>query len=137
MPQTPVVIEQAISAGGQFDETLPPGTPTDSQAIRVFPAAATGGEFVFDFTGPDASFVTYQIDQIFADFGDATISEVAIVDSKGTPTRTVLVSPGGGPYLLETPFLLAWDQKVTLKTLGASVAMIARVTASPGRVKQE
>lgn len=82
MSQTPVVIEQAISAGGQFDETLPPGTPTDNQAIRVFPAAATGGEFVFDFTGPDASFVTYQIDQIFIDFADAATAEIAIVDSK-------------------------------------------------------
>lgn len=137
MSQTPVVIEQAISAGGQFDETLPPGTPTDNQAIRVFPAAATGGEFVFDFTGPDASFVTYQIDQIFIDFADAATAEIAIVDSKGTPTRTVLASPGSGTYLSTTPFLLAWDQKVTLKTLGASLAMIARVMASPGRVKQE
>ena len=137
MAQTPVVIEQRIDAGSQFDETLPATTPSDDKAIRVFPSTTQGGLFLFDFIGPNASFVTYQIDQIFADFSDATTVEIAVLDSEGTPNRSVIVSPGAGGYIRVEPFTLAWDQKLSIKTLGATGAMMARVMASPQRIKQE
>jgi len=132
--QTPVVIEQRIDAGSQFDETLPATTPVDDKAVRTFPSTTQGGEFVFDFGGPDASFVTYQIDQIFADFANATTIEIAIVEGSN---RAILETPSAGTYLRATPFILAWDQKLTIKTLGATTAMMGRVTASPLRIKQE
>jgi len=135
--QTPIVIEQRIDAGSQFDETLPATTPVNDKAIRTFPSTTQGGLFQFDFTGPDASFVTYQIEQIFADFADAATVEIAVIDSAGTPNRSVIVSPGAGSYIRVEPFTLAWDQKLTLKTLGATGAMMARVMASPQRTKQE
>ena len=81
--------------------------------------------------------MTYQIDQIFVDFGDAGTAEIAIVNSDGVPVRTSLTSPGAGPYLRADPFLLAWDEKLTLKTLLASVALYASVMASPVRIRQE
>lgn len=138
MAQTPVVIEQRIDAGSQFDETAPSTTPADDKAVRVFPSDTQGGLFEFDFAGPDASFVTYQIDQIFADFADAAIVQIAIIDSvTPTPNRSVLFTPAAGGYIMSTPFELAWDQKLTIKTTGATAAMLARVSASPKRVKQE
>lgn len=138
MAQTPVVIEQSINAGQQFNETLPSTTPADSKAIRKFPVANQGGLFEFDFSGPDASFVTYQIDQVFVDFGDAAPGEVSIINSDGVPKRVVLASlPVGGTFLRVDPIKLAWDEKLVLKTTGATVALYARVQASPGRVKQE
>ena len=46
------VIQQTITAGGNFDGTLPPGDPVLDQDIKRFPAAATGGLFDFEITGP-------------------------------------------------------------------------------------
>lgn len=138
MAQTPVVIEQRILAGSQFTEQTPATVPVDSKAVRVFPADIQGGEFIFDFQGPDASFVTYVIEQIFVDFGDAAFSEVAIKDSVGN--RAVIASPGAGVFIRVDPVKLAWDQKLTLKTGApgpATTALFARVQASPERIKQE
>lgn len=138
MAQTPVVIEQRINAGQQFNETLPSTTPADAKAIRKFPASNQGGLFVFDFAGPDASFVTYQIDQVFVDFGDAAPGEVSIINSDGPPKRVVLATlPAGGTFLRVDPIKLAWDEKLVLKTTGATLALYARVQASPMRIKQE
>jgi len=136
--QSPVVIEQSVSAGGQFTEAIPTTTPVDDKAIRKFPVDTVGGLFDFDFTGPDASFVTYQIDQVFVDFGDAAPGEVSIINSDPVPKRVVLASlPAGGTFLRVDPIKLAWDEKLVLKTTGATAALYARVQASPGRVKQE
>lgn len=139
MSQSPVVIEQRIAAGSQFNEVIPTTAPVDDKAIRKFPQDTVGGLFEFDFTGPDASFVTYQIDQVFVDFGDAAPGEVSIINSDTpTPKRVVLASlPAGGTFLRVDPIKLAWDEKLVLKTTGATVALYARVQASPGRVKQE
>lgn len=136
MAQSPVVIEQRITVGSQFNELAPTTVPADTDAIRKFPTDVQGGLFEFNFAGPDASFVTYQIDQIFVDFGDAGTSEVAIINSDGTPVRIILASPGAGTYLRVEPFLLAWDEKLTLKTTLASVALYARIMASPVRIKE-
>lgn len=138
MAQTPVVIEQSINAGQQFTEALPTTTPVDADAIRKFPVDNQGGLFEFDFAGPNASFVTYQIDQVFVDFGDAAPGEVSIINSDPVPKRVVLASlPAGGTFLRVDPIHLAWDEKLVLKTLGATVALYARVMASPGRIRQE
>lgn len=138
MSQTPVVIEQRITAGSQFTEQVPTTTPVDGDAIRIFPTDIRGGEFVFDFQGPNASFVTYVIEQIFVDFGDATFTEVAVVDSLAN--RAVIAIPGAGVFIRVEPLKLAWDQKLTLRTGApgpATVALFARVQASPERIKQE
>lgn len=138
MAQTPVVIEQRINAGQQFNESLPSTTPVDAMAIRKFPVSNQGGLFDFDFTGPDASFVTYQIDQVFVDFGDAAPGEVSIINSDAIPKRVVLASlPAGGTFLRVDPIMLAWDEKLVLKTTGATLVLYARVQASPRRIKQE
>jgi len=137
--QSPVVIEQRINAGQQFNETLPSTTPADADAIRKFPVDNQGGLFEFAFAGPDASFVTYQIDQVFVDFGDAAPGEVSIINSDTpSPKRVVLASlPAGGTYLRVDPIKLAWDERLVLKTTGATLALYARVHASPGRIRQE
>jgi len=136
--QTPVVIEQRILAGSQFTEQTPTTVSVDSKAVRVFPPDIQGGEFIFDFQGLDASFVTYVIEQIFVDFGDAAFAEVAIKDSVGN--RAVIATPGAGVFIRVEPLKLAWDQRLTLKTGApgpATVALFARVHAAPERIKQE
>jgi len=135
MSTAPCVIEQRITAGNQWDETLPTGVHVDADGIRKFPAGPTGGRFDFDFAAQDGSFDTYDIEQIFVDFGDGA-GEVAIVNSDVVPVRVVLATaPVGGTFLRVDVIHLAWDEKITLKTAGATQAMYARVLAVPGRAR--
>lgn len=46
------IIQQRISAGNDFDGTLPTTTPVTDKDIKRFPVDAAGGLFDFAITGP-------------------------------------------------------------------------------------
>jgi len=129
----PGIIDQEISAGGQWDGTVPPGAPTDDLGIRTFPPAVTGGRIDLPWASADSSFETYVIDKIMVDFGLSGTNSVEIVDAGSR--KFVLASPGAGLYLFTGPLELAWDEHIEITSLVSANAMHARVHARPGRTR--
>jgi hypothetical protein len=127
----PGIIDQEISASGQWDGSAPPGTPVDALGIRTFPPAATGGRFDVPWADADSAFETYVIDKIMIDFGASATNTVKIVD--GGSREFVLDSPGAGLYLFTGPLELAWDEHIEVTSLTNASAMHGRVHARPGR----
>lgn len=131
MAVAPGIIDQSITAGGQWDGTVPPGTPADASGIRTYPAAATGGLFRPDYAAAAGSFETYVVDKIQVDFAAAATSQVAIKDDAGN--TFVLASPGSGPYLYLGPLELAWDEYIEVTSAVSASVMHGRVHTRPGR----
>jgi len=129
----PGIIEQRITAGNQFTGAAGAGTPVDAYGIRKFAPANQGGLFEFDFVSQQGSFETYIIEEILADFGNAATAVVNIL-TDGAPTAQ-FAAPGAGVYHYRGPLELAWDQKIQLTTTGATVALMARIFARPGRTR--
>lgn len=46
------IIQQTITAGGNFGGVLPPGSATPDKDVNRFAPAATGGRFDFSISGP-------------------------------------------------------------------------------------
>jgi len=130
----PGIIDQEITAGNQWDGTVPPGQPVDADGIRTYPAAATGGLFKPDFAkaSPNGSFETYVVDKIQVDFALSGVNQVAI--KQGTRTF-VLASPGSGEYLFTGPLELAWDEHIEITSNVSANAMYGRVHTRPGRTR--
>lgn len=126
------VIDQTIDAGDQWDETVPPTTPAEALGIKTYPTAPNGGRFEWDFASADGGFETYIIERISVDFGDAAIAQIAIVGPGGF---RVIRSAATGHVVIEGPLVLAWDEVIALLSVGATVAMRARVIAGPGQVR--
>lgn len=131
MAVAPGIIDQEISAGGQWDGSAPPGAPTDSLGIRTYPAAATGGRFDLPWAASDSSFETYIIEKIMIDFGTSGTNSVEIVDAGSR--KFVLATPGAGLYLFTGPLELAWDEHIEVTSLVNASATHGRVHARPGR----
>lgn len=133
MTVSPGIIDQGISAGNDWDGTLPPTTPVDAYGIRTYPEAATGGLFRPDFASQGGSFETYIVEKIQVDFALSGTNQVAIKDSAG---RTfVLASPGAGEYLYTGPLELAWDEYIEVTSAVSANAMYGRVHTRPGRLR--
>lgn len=131
MATAPGIIDQTVSAGGQFTGVLPNTKPSDADGIRTFGADPVGGLFEFDFAGQDQAFETYVIDKIMVDFGLSGVNSVNIV---GPGARVwQLAAPGPGAYLFTGPLELAWDEKIRLNSNASANPMFARVHARPGR----
>lgn len=135
MATAPGIIEQTLTAGNQWNEALPASTPADANGIRQYPADPAGGLFQPDFAAEDGAFETWVIESLLVNFADAASSEVAVVNSDAVPKRVVLFSPGGGTFSRVDPIVLAWDEKLVLKSTGATLEMYARVNARPGRLR--
>lgn len=133
MSTAPGIIEQRIIAGNQFTGVAGVGTPTDAYGIRKFSPAVAGGLFEFDFATQDGSFESYVIEQILADFTSSVTAVVNIVTDGVTTAQ--FAAPGGVVYFFRGPLELAWDQKIQLITTGATLDLVARVFAKPGRVR--
>jgi len=128
----PRVIDQTITAGSQWDETVPATTPIDALAVRTYPADTGGGRFEWPFAAVDREFETYIVERITVDFGDAASAAVAIVGPAGF---RVVLSTGLGNVTIYGPIVMAWDEVVTLQSVGASVQMRARVVAGPAKLR--
>ncbi len=116
-------IEQKITAGADFDGTLPTGATTQGNDLESFTAQAAGGLFDFAQDKP----ITIQ--QIAIVFGGQSTWSLVLVDADATELP---VDDG----TTETEYLdwnielvLLKGQKLKLVTTGASTAMRAHVTA--------
>lgn len=116
------IIQQRISAGGNFDGTSPPGTPIVDKDIKRFPAAATGGLFDFEITGP------HTIMGIELHLGDQTSWTLHKKDSDG---EELLIWSGTTEddfvTLAEDRTLMYEGETLLLRTVGATVALKCRI----------
>lgn len=126
------VIDQSINAGQQWNEALPTTTSTEVLGVETFPSDDVGGRFSWDFASADGSFETYIIERISVDFGDAATAQIAIVGPGGF---RVIRSAATGHVVIEGPLVLAWDEVITLLSVGATVPMRARIIAGPGQIR--
>ena len=116
------IIQQSITAGGNFDGTLPAGTPTLNKDIKRFPAAATGGLFDFELKDPH---VIRSIEIILGGQNSWTVHKK---DSDGDE----LLSWAG---TTETDFITIDEDRMSIyegelllvRTVGALTAMKCRV----------
>lgn len=133
MAVAPGIIDQGITAGGQWNDTVPPGNPVDNLGIRTFPPAATGGRFELPWGGAVSSFETYIVDKIMIDFGLSAVNQVAIVNAAGD--SYVLATPPAGLYLFVGPLEMAWDERIEIASAVSANAMNGRVHGRPGRAR--
>ena len=126
MATLPVTIEHRITAGSQFDATVPSTTPAAASGINVFPTATAGGFFVFGYT----SQWLYEVQRISGDFADAATVSIRIRNDAGDDV-SIYEGLVGGDVLITDRFQLAPDEQIVIITTGASAAMMARVIARP------
>lgn len=133
MAVAPGIIDQEITAGGQWDDTVPVTVPVNDLGIRTFPPGATGGLFALPWGGAGSSFETYVVDKIMIDFGLSAANQVAIVGAGGR--QYILATPPAGLYLYVGPLELAWDEHIEVASAVSANAMGGRVHGRPGRTR--
>lgn len=128
MTVTAITIEQRITAGAQFDGVAPTTTPaTDADVgVQVWPTDTHGGLFAFGY----GSFWLTEIQRIAANFGNATSVKITIVNTAGDEVD-IYDAASGGTVLITDVFRMSRDEKVKIVTVGATVAMVVRVTSRP------
>ncbi len=127
-----LTIEQRISAGSDWNASLPSTTPVDGDnGIRVYPADTQGGRFDFsNFT----SIYLWQIYRITINFnGVATKSVVIRNDSAGAQDFYVWEStnPAEDRITITDRFRMAPDEYLAISSTGATTAMSARILGIP------
>lgn len=119
-------IEQKIAAASQFTGVAPAGALTRELDMERY-AVGAGGLFDFANTNP------IQLKQIFIKLGGQASWTLKLVDADAVETtilsgtiETFVANTTLNPYILQS-------QKLKLETVGATTAMVARLTvdASP------
>lgn len=126
-----VVIEQRITAGNDWDGTVPLTTPDfTTKGVKKFPPAAQGGLFVFDFT----SYFLKEIQQIAVDFNGVG-SKSIVIRGPGGAADDIEIFKSTDPLevniLITDKFQLAPDEHIVIISSGAANAMFARVIGRP------
>jgi hypothetical protein len=126
-----VVIEQRITAGNDWDGTVPTTAPDFStKAVKKYPAAAAGGKFEFDFT----AFFLMEIQQIAVDFNGVGTKSIVIRGPGGAADDIEIfksTDPLEANILITDKFQLAPDENLVIISTGAVSAMFARVIGRP------
>jgi hypothetical protein len=116
------IIQQRISAGNNFDGTLPSTTPVSTKDIKRFPVDAAGGLFDFAITSP------HWISAIEFIGGGQTSWTIHKKDSDGDE---VLLWQGTDEANFVTcacdKMQIYEEEKLLLRTVGASTAMKCRI----------
>jgi hypothetical protein len=116
------IIQQKISAGGNFDGTLPPGTPVLDKDINRFPVAATGGLFEFNITGP------HVIRSVELHLANQTVWSIAKKDSDGDEIVLWSGTVETSFVTISEDFMLLYEEEqLLLRTTGATTAMKCRI----------
>lgn len=115
-------IEQRITAGGNFDGTLPPGDVERTVGIEKFPPASAGGLFDFGIAEPH---VVYGIELKLSGQSSWTIHKRDVEGDElllmcGLDEESFLATS-------HDSFVISDQEKLILRTVGASGEMIARV----------
>jgi len=124
-------IVSAMAAGVSYSSE-----PAIIDGMKVYPEAAFGGIFDFDFTlkrlieGVAVQKPTlWRVERILLETTGAGAYTVSILLPDGT--EAVYQTAAGGVILITTPILLTGDERLMLTTAGGALAMYARVTARP------
>lgn len=116
------IIQQSISAAGNFDGTLPPGTSAPSKDIIRFPPAATGGLFQFSLTRP------HRLVAVELKLANQTSWTIHKRDSDGDE---ILLWSGTTEQqfviLTQDKVLVLEDELIVVRTVAATTAMKCRV----------
>lgn len=115
-------IEQKITAGNQFDGTAPPGTLIRLNDIEGYPAAANGG--LIDFANPNP----IQIQQTFIKLGGQASWHLDLIDADGIATPVLSGTVEAFVANTTMNLIILQGQKLKLFTVGATLAMVARIT---------
>lgn len=120
------IIQQKISAGNNFDGTLPTTTPTYEQDIMRFPVHTAGGLFEFDRTGP------HEIRSIELILGGQSAWSISKEDSEGD--EIVILSGTTEVSIITTVdrTVIYEAEKILVRTTGATGALKCRIAI--GRV---
>jgi len=124
-----VVIEQRISAGNDWNGTVPPTDPDYSTVgVKKYPVAAQGGLFEFEFT----NYFLMEIQQINVEFGGVGTKSI-VIRSTGAPDIEIFKStdPLETNILIACKFQLASDEKIAIVSSGAASDMFARIIGRP------
>ena len=117
-------IQQAITAGNDFDGSAPAGSVVRGSDIEAYPAAATGGLFDFGNANP------LEVFQISIRLGGQTTWTLSVVDIDAVETVAWSgTTEASFVTLAGDRFLLLEGQTLKLVTSGASTAMRARISA--------
>jgi len=118
-----LTMEQRISAGGNFNGTLPPGTSVRSDGIEAFPVAATGGLFDFKLCSP------YIIRSFELKLGGQTDWVIVKKDLQGTELILCCGTDETDFVTTEGESMIITDRQLLLvRTSGATSALMARVS---------
>jgi len=119
-------IEQQVAAASQFTGVTPVGVLTRANDMERYAVGASG---LFDFTNTSP----VQVRQIFVKFGGQSTWTLKLVDADAV--EATILSGTTEAFLLNTSLnlILLQGQKLKLETVGATLAMRARVSvdASP------
>lgn len=116
------IIQQQISAGNDFDGTLPAGVPAYDKDIKRFPSGTAGGLFDFEITGP------HEIFSIELILGGQSAWSISKEDSDGD--EIVLwagTSEASFVTLLEDRIQITEEETLLVRTTGASAALKCRI----------
>lgn len=118
-------LEQRITAGGNFDGTLPAGTIANADNIDSWPAESVGGLFPVAIIEPSAPVFVRSLELFLSDQTawtvhkkDANADELLIVC--GTTEEAFLTTESDS-------FILTANQSLVVRTTGATGAMICRI----------
>jgi hypothetical protein len=122
-------VQQEISAGNDWDGTVPATTPVIADGIKAYPAHTAGGLFEF---GLGEGFFLWRVERIVVDFNGVANKGVYIRKS-GVPDIPVWESTLAieAKLLFTDKVQLAADEQLVVVSTGAANAMYARVTARP------
>lgn len=124
-----VTIQQEITAGSDWDGTVPSTTPVITDGVKTYPTHTAGGLFEF---GYHEGFSLWRVERIVADFNGVAAKGIYIRKS-GVPDIPIWESAlaSEAKLLITDKIQLAADESLVMVSTGATTAMYARVTARP------
>lgn len=144
MPYTtpPVIVEQSLAAGGQWDGSRPSGTFTDVDGVRIYAAEAAvaggrfkagelediaGAMFATEFDTPHRYLLIERVILDMTGLAGAATWNVEIVTAAGTRILW-LTGAGGNFFVLTNELKLGPDEWIELTTsVAAAAACVARI----------
>lgn len=116
-------MEQRITAGGNFDGTLPSGSLTRKDSIESYAPAATGGLFDLELTEP------VLVRTVEIKLGGQTLWTVHKRDTSGDELLVICGTDETDFVTTEAEsFILTAKQSLVVRTTGATAALICRVS---------
>lgn len=115
-----------ISAGGNFNETVPATAITNLNGIKCFAPSATGGSFTSFMD------ISLEVKTIIIQLADQASWNLYMVDSTSTiKTRIYYGVATDKSVVITDPIVLPPGYSITIESVGATQAMNALVICQP------